>query len=47
MAERMAIAEEEMQLAGQYDFQLVNDDAKACAERLYEIVRLRQAENAQ
>lgn len=44
MAERMKIAEQEMLKADEYDFQLVNDDAKVCAEALYEILRKRQAE---
>lgn len=42
MAERMRIAEQEMAKAGDYDFQLVNDDFKACAEALYDILVMRQ-----
>ncbi len=44
MAERMLIAEWEMSMAGGYDFQLVNDDAVACAEDLYGILKLRRGE---
>jgi guanylate kinase len=42
MAERMRIAEREMKMAGEYDFQLVNGDALACSEELYRILKMRQ-----
>jgi len=42
MRERMRIAEGEMAMADTYDFQLVNDDPKACAERLFKIVESRR-----
>ncbi len=41
IAERMRIAQWELKAADTYDFQLVNDDAAACAEELYAIVRKR------
>jgi guanylate kinase len=45
MAERLLIAEVEMQRAPDYDFQLVNDDAHICADELYAILKMRQDEN--
>lgn len=44
MAQRMAIAQEEMKMAGSYDFTLLNDDAERCAEELYQKLRQRQEE---
>lgn len=41
---RMAIAQREMRLADEYDFQLVNDASSECAERLYDILQRRLAE---
>lgn len=42
--QRLKRAEEEIQMAGQYDFQLVNEDVEKCAAELYEIIRKRQSE---
>lgn len=42
--QRLACAVEEMKHATGYDFCLVNDNADACAEELYEILQKRQAE---
>lgn len=39
---RLARAREELPLAGDYDFQLVNLDPYACADELYHILRQRQ-----
>ena len=41
IAQRMAIAGEEMKMADDYDFRLVNDDACQCAQRLYDILQKR------
>ena len=43
IAGRLARAREEMALAPSYDYTLVNDDADACAERLYAILQARRA----
>ncbi len=44
IAERMRIAEKEMQMADTYDFRLINDDAKECADRLYAVLQKRLGE---
>ncbi len=44
MAERMRIAEKEMQMADTYDFRLINDDAQECADRLYDVLQQRLGE---
>ena len=41
---RMLRAEEEMALADQYDYTIVNDELCRCADRLYEILQERQRE---
>lgn len=41
---RLARAREELPLANDYDFQLVNADPYECADRLYEILQQRQNE---
>lgn len=44
MTQRMCIAQEEMKMAGSYNFVLMNDDAERCAEELYQVLRQRQEE---
>ena len=44
IAKRMHRAKEEMALACEYDFNVINDDVDACAQRIYEIVCQRQAD---
>lgn len=39
---RLARARQEVEMAGKYDYQLINADAKVCAEELYEILRARK-----
>mgnify|MGYP001511389310 CR=1 FL=1 len=41
---RLARAEEELREKDAYDFAIVNDDARRCADELYEILRARQSE---
>lgn len=41
---RLARAAEELELAHEYDFSVVNDDVDRCADELYEILRRRQQE---
>ncbi len=41
---RLNRAKEEIELAKDYDFHIVNDDLDACAEELYRILQARQAE---
>ena len=41
---RLKRAKEEIELAKDYDFHIVNDDLDACAEELYRILQTRQAE---
>ena len=43
IARRMQRAQEEMEMASQYDFQVTNDDIDACAQRIYDILQQRQA----
>ena len=44
MQKRLARAEEELREKDAYDFAIVNDDARRCADELYEILRARQSE---
>lgn len=41
---RLARAAEELELAHEYDFSVVNDDVDRCADELYDILRRRQRE---
>lgn len=41
---RLAIAKKEMAMASTYDYVLVNDEAESCAEKLYDILKTRQAQ---
>ena len=43
IAKRLTRAEEEMALAPQYDYRVVNNDITACAQTIYEILQQRQA----
>ena len=42
VAKRMARATEEMALAHEYDFSVVNDEVDRCADELYRILKQRQ-----
>lgn len=42
LQKRLARAREELQMADDYDFSVVNDDAGVCAEQLYNILMRRQ-----
>lgn len=44
MAERMRIAVQEMKLADEYDYRVMNDDAQRCADELHDILIERQTE---
>lgn len=44
IAGRLQRAKEEIELAPQYDYQVVNDVVDACAERIYTILKERQTE---
>ncbi|MEG0167579.1 MAG: guanylate kinase [Ruthenibacterium sp.] len=44
IAGRLQRAKEEIKLAPQYDYQVVNDEVDACAERIYAILKERQEE---